>query len=145
MMLWLRRVFLAAIILGAILGSVLGTRALQLAVIRARELYRVDTAGSQMESDLEYETQGSRRAFLYALAVTDPNDQLPYVVQARKASQRVNQAVNRLRMLGVPEITADVENFEGRWKKYDQARDQIISLILVGNSAGALRVESERG
>ncbi|HTB18487.1 MAG TPA: hypothetical protein VK708_10230, partial [Bryobacteraceae bacterium] len=84
MRLWLARVSLTAIVLAAILGSVLGMRALQQAVVRARDLYRVDTAGSQMESDLEFETQESRRAFLYALAVTDPNDQLPYVAQARK-------------------------------------------------------------
>ena len=145
MKLWFRRVFLTAMILGSILGSVLGARALNQAVIRARDLYRVDTVGSQMESDLEYETQESRRAFLYALAVTDPNDQLPYVVAARAASQRVDQAVNRLRALGVPEISADVENFERTWKKYDQARDEIMALILVGNAAAALQVESERG
>jgi diguanylate cyclase (GGDEF)-like protein len=142
---WYQRIFLAVMILGAILGSVLGTRELEQAVISTRDLYRVDTAGSQMESDLEFETQESRRAFVYALAVTDPNDQLPYVVEARKASQRVDQAVNRLRMLGVPEITADLENFERTWKKYDQARDQIMSLILLGNGVGALRVEAERG
>lgn len=145
MNLWFRRVLLIATILGAILSSILGTRALKQAVIRARDLYRVDTAGSQMESDLEYETQESRRAFVYALAVTDPNDQLPFVVQARQASQRVDQAVNRLRLLAVPEITHYVDSFEREWRKYDQARDQIIALILMGNSAAALRAEAERG
>jgi hypothetical protein len=142
---WLRRVFVTVIVLGAFLGVFLGTRGLNQAVISTRDLYRVDTAGSQMESDLEYETQESRRAFLYALLVTDPNDQLPYVVEARSASQRVDQAVNRLRALGVPEISADVERFERTWNKYDQARDEIMALILEGNSASALRVGSARG
>jgi diguanylate cyclase (GGDEF)-like protein len=142
---WFRRVLLTAMILGAILSSVFGTRALNQAVISTRDLYRVDTAGSQMESDLEYETQESRRAFLYALAVTDPNDQLPYVVAARQASQRVDQVLNQLRALGIPEITRNVEDFEHAWNKYDRARDEIMALILVGNSAAALRVESERG
>src|SRR5271154_5771510 len=119
MKLWYRRVFVGVIVLGAILGSVLGARALNEAVIRARDLYRADTGGSQMESDLEFEPQESRRAFVYALAVTDPNDQLPYVVAARSASQRVDQAVDRLRALGVPEISTDVETFERTWKKYD--------------------------
>jgi diguanylate cyclase (GGDEF)-like protein len=145
MKLWIRRVFVAAMVLGALLGSIRGIRGLNQAVIRARDLYRVDTAGSQMESDLEYETQESRRAFVYALAVTDPNDQLPYVSAARQASQRVDQAVDRLRALGVPQISADVESFERTWKKYDQARDEIIALILEGNSAAALRTESGRG
>jgi diguanylate cyclase (GGDEF)-like protein len=145
MSLWLRRVFVAVIVLGAMLGSFLGVRGLNQAVISTRDLYRVDTAGSQMESDLEYETQESRRAFLYALVVTDPNEQLPYVAEARGASQRVDQAVKRLLALGVPEISADVENFERAWKKYDQARDEIMALILEGSSAAAMGVESERG
>src|ERR1700735_1684933 len=104
MSLWLRRVFVAVIVLGAILGSFLGTRGLNQAVISTRDLYRVDTAGPQMESDLEYETEGSRGAFLYALAGREPTDHLPYVAAARGASQRVEQAANRLRALGVPEI-----------------------------------------
>jgi diguanylate cyclase (GGDEF)-like protein len=142
---WSLRVFVVAIVVGAIVGSFLGTRGLNQAVIRTRDLYRVDTAGSQMESDLEYETQESRRAFLYALAVTDPNDQLPYVLAARQASQRVDQAVNRLLALGVPEISIYVQDFERAWKKYDQARDEIIALILEGDASGVLRAESARG
>jgi diguanylate cyclase (GGDEF)-like protein len=142
---WFRRVLWALIVLGAILGSFLGTRGLNQAVISTRDLYRVDTAGSQMESDLEYETEESRRAFIYALVVTDPNDQLPYVVAARGASQRVDQAVNRLRGLGVAEISSDVESFELTWNKYDQARDDIMALILEGNAQAALGVESKRG
>ena len=145
MTLWLRRVFLAAMILGAILASILGARALNQAVVRARDLYRVDTGGSQMESGLEYETQESRRAFLYALAVTDPNDQLPYVAEARAASRRVQVELNRLGMLHVPEINGNVQEFERAWNKYDEARDDIIALILEGNAPAALRVESERG
>jgi hypothetical protein len=105
----------------------------------------VDNAGSQMESDLEYETQESRRAFLYALAATDPDDQLPYVLEARQASQRVDQAVDGLRALCSPEITRNVENFERTWKKYDQARDEIMAMILEGNAAGVLGVELKRG
>jgi hypothetical protein len=136
MNLWLRRILLAGTILGAILGSVLGTHALEQAVIHARDLYRVDTAGSQMESDLEFETQESRRAFLYALAVTDPNDQLPYVAEARQASQRVDLAANRLRLLGVGEITASVDNFKRAWNQYNEARDDVIALILTGNIGG---------
>jgi diguanylate cyclase (GGDEF)-like protein len=142
---WWWRVFRTVIILGAILASFLGARALNQAVIRARDLYRVDTGGSQMESDLEYETEESRRAFLYALAVTDPADKLAYVAAARQASQRVGDALNRLRMLGVPEINRDVDDFERAWTTYDEARDEITGLLLIGNSKAALRLESARG
>jgi diguanylate cyclase (GGDEF)-like protein len=137
--------FFRVTILGAILGSALGTRELKQAVVSVRHLYRVDTSGSQMESDLEYETQESRRAFLYALALTDPNQQLPYVAEARRASLHVDQAVGRLRALDAPEIAFNVEAFERSWKMYDRIRDEIMALILVGDAAGALRVESGRG
>ena len=140
-----QKAVLAAIVAGAIAASILGAHALQQAVIRARDLYQVDTAGSQMEGNLEFETQESRRAFLYALAVTDPNDQLPYVLEARAASQRVDQAVKQLRRLGVPEITARLADFQRCWNQYDVARDEIIMQILTGNSQEALRVESDRG
>jgi hypothetical protein len=93
---WNRRLSLSAITVAAILASISGARTLNQAVIRARELYEVDTTGSQMEGDLEFDTQESRRAFLYALAVTDPNDQLPYVAAARRASDRVEAGLNRL-------------------------------------------------
>ena len=145
MKLWFRRVFITVFVVGAFLGSFLGIRGLNQALRSTRDLYRVDVAGSQMESDLEYETEESRRAFLYALAVTDPNDQLPYVVAARQASQRVEEALNRLRALGVPEISTEVERFEGAWTKYDEVRDNIMALILEGHSAAALQVESKRG
>jgi diguanylate cyclase (GGDEF)-like protein len=145
MKLWFWRVFMTMFVMGALLGSFLGIRGLNQALLSTRDLYRVDTTGSQIESDLEYETEESRRAFLYALAVTDPNDQLPYVVEARQASQRVQDALNRLQTLGVPEISSEVERFEGVWIKYDEVRDDIMALILEGHSAAALQVESQRG
>jgi diguanylate cyclase (GGDEF)-like protein len=145
MKLWVRRMSLTVITLGAIVGSVFGAHELKQALISTRDLYRVDTAGSQLESDLEFETQESRRAFLCALVVTDPNDQLPYVLEARQASLHVDQAADQLRGLGVPEITRDVASFERTWNKYDHARDEIMALILAGNSAGALGVELKRG
>jgi diguanylate cyclase (GGDEF)-like protein len=140
-----QRAVLAVMMLGAILGSILGARALHQAVARSQDLYLVDTTGSQLESDLEYETQESRRAFLYALAVMDPNEQLPYVAAARKASQQVEETVNRLGGLHAPAIVRPVEDFERSWKRYDQARDRIIALILEGNTGEALEAESQLG
>jgi hypothetical protein len=136
---------LALFILGAILGSILGARTLVQALVRTRDLYRVDTAGSQMESDLEYETQESRLAFLYALGVSDPNEQLPYVAQARRASDEIDKTTNELRGLGARDLTEAVEEFGRAWRQYDVARDEIIAQILLGNSAEALRVEAARG
>ena len=65
------------------------------AVSRSQDLYRLDTVGSQIESDLEFQIQESRRSFLYALAVTDPNQQLPYVDEARQADAEVRDTIRR--------------------------------------------------
>jgi diguanylate cyclase (GGDEF)-like protein len=136
---------LILIALAGILGSILGARALNEAATRSQNLYRVDTAGSQVESDLEFETQESRRAFLYALPVTDPNQQLPYIDAAREASQRVREGVRRLRLFDEPEIARCVQDFEQRWNEYDRARDEIMAQILEGHANAALRIERGRG
>jgi diguanylate cyclase (GGDEF)-like protein len=133
---------LAAAGIGA---SILAVRALKQAIAGSEDLYRVDTAGLQLESSLEYETQESRRAFLYALALNDPNDQLPYIDLARGASDRVQVAVQRLDELSAPDIGKCIREFERSWRIYSQARDEIVAHILEGATAQAVRVERARG
>src|SRR5271170_6005824 len=84
---WMRFVAIPALVLAALGGSIFGVIELRQAVSRSQDLFRLDTVGSQIESDLEFQTQENRRAFLYALA--DPNQQLPYVDAARIADQNV--------------------------------------------------------
>ena len=84
---FLKPAFIIGLAAAGLYGSVLGARALKQAITRSQDLYRIDTVGSQIESELEYEIQESRRAFLYALAVSDPNEQLPYIDQSRAASR----------------------------------------------------------
>ncbi|HEX4593418.1 MAG TPA: EAL domain-containing protein [Bryobacteraceae bacterium] len=134
-----------ALALAGVFGSILGTRALKQAITRSQDLYRIDTVGSQIESRLEYETQESRRAFLYALAVTDPNEQLPYIDQARAASTHVREAVEQLWLLRASEIEAPVNEFENSWEAYSRVRDEIVAHVLEGDAAAALAVESGRG
>ena len=136
---------LAALGLAAICFSLLGARALNQARVRCRDLYRVDTLGSQIESDLEFETQESRRAFLYALSTNNPNDQLPYIDQSRAAGARVHEAVERLRSLGAPEMTDCVNAFEASWNNYSRARDEIVADILEGDNGAAMSTDRSRG
>jgi len=136
---------LAALTLAGIYGSVLGTRALKEAITRSQDLYRIDTVGSQLESSLEYETQESRRAFQYALAISDPNEQLPYIDQARAASTHVQQALQQLRLLQSEEIEAQVNEFESSWEAYSRVRDEIVASVLEGDTDAALVVEKGRG
>src|ERR1035438_3046059 len=131
--------------LAGIVASVLGARALKQAMTTCQSLYRVDNAGSQIESELEFETQESRRAFLYAIATSDPNEQLPYIDQARAASKRVGNLASRIRLLGTPEIGEWVDGFDLSWKEYCAARDEIVADILEGNIAAAVDAEHMRG
>jgi len=137
--------FITVLALAGIYGSALGARALKQAATRSRDLYRIDTVGSQIESGLEYETQESRRAFLYALAVSDPNEQLPYIDQARAASKRVQKGVEELFLLQAVEIDAEVNQFKRSWEAYSRVRDQIVATVLEGDTHAALDLEIQRG
>jgi diguanylate cyclase (GGDEF)-like protein len=141
----LRRALWLAPALAGIVGSILGARALQQAMATCQSLYRVDNAGSQIESELEFETQESRRAFLYAIAIHDPNDQLPYIDQSRAASQRVRDIAHRIRLLGAPGVGGWVDGFELFWKKYGAVRDEIVADILKGNIRDAIDADRTRG
>ncbi|HYL78695.1 MAG TPA: EAL domain-containing protein [Bryobacteraceae bacterium] len=140
-----KRSLVTVLALAGVAASILTARALKQAITGSEDLYRVDTTGLQAESALEYETQESRRAFLYALAITDPNDQLPYIDQARVASERVHDEVRRLDAIGAPEIASCLRDFERSWQAYGQARDEIVAHILEGDTRGAVRVERLRG
>ena len=141
----LKPAFVMALTLAGIYGSVLGARALKQAIARSQDLYRIDTVGSQIEGRLEYETQESRRAFLYALAIADPNEQLPYIDQARAASTQVQAAIQQLRALGAGEFDIQVNEFENSWEAYGRARDEIVADVLQGDTQAALAAESRRG
>jgi diguanylate cyclase (GGDEF)-like protein len=131
--------------LAGILGSIFGARALKQSITTCQSLYSVDNAGSQIESDLEFETQESRRAFLYAITTHDPNEQLPYIDQARAASKRVGELAHRIRLLGTPGIGGWVDGFEVAWGKYRAARDEIVADILEGNIRAAIDAERTSG
>ena len=139
-----KHVLVAVLALAALLASILGTRSLQQAITGCRDLYRVDTIGSQIESDLEYQAQESRRSFFYALAITDPNDQLPYLYEGHAASVQLAEAIERLRHLA-PDMTGFADEFERVWRVYESARDEIVARLLEGDTAAAIRLEQQRG
>ncbi|HEV2687737.1 MAG TPA: EAL domain-containing protein [Bryobacteraceae bacterium] len=140
-----KRALLLVSIAAGLVASILAARALKQAIAGSENLYRVDTAGLQLESALEYETQESRRAFLYALAIQDPNEQLPYIDQARLASERVDEALRGLTALNAPAIGDCIRDLERSWQSYGQARDEIVAHILEGDTPMAVRVERLRG
>lgn len=135
----------ALLALSGLVAFILGARALKQARAGSQSLYRVDTAGSQIEGDLEYETQESRRASLDALLSHDLNERLRYIDQARAAGNRVLDGVARMRALGAPDIAEGIDGFSLSWDGYRAARDQAIALVLEGESTAALEVEEQRG
>ncbi len=143
---WLSVLPLVALALAGILGSAMGVIDLQKAVARSQDLYRLDTVGSQIESDLEFQTQESRRAFLYALALTDPIQQLSYMDSARAADHSIRDTIGRLRQLHAPEeIERSIQDFERSWNRYAQTRDAVVASILIGDSREALDVDQRKG
>ena len=135
-----------ALALDGLMGTAIGVVELRRGVTRSRELYRLDTVGSQIESDLEFQTQESRRAFLYALAAADPNQQLPFVDAARAADREVRDTIQRFRGLHAPEnIERLIQDFDRSWTSYGQTRDAVVAGILSGDSRHAVALDQRAG
>ena len=112
----------------------------------AQALYSVDVRGVSVEGDLQYFTQESRRLFLFAFTTVDPNRQLPYIRETRVADGQVDRLVRELAGLDLdPETRNVVTKFSAQWQKYGGARDEVIALILEGNTAEAVGFESAHG
>ena len=139
-----RNILIGAIAVAGIGGSFSGGRALRQAMISAQNLYRIDTIGSQIESAIEFQTQESRRAFLYALAIGDRNEQLRFIDESKVAG-RVEDAVDRLRQLGMPDLAKPIDTFETSWQRYALVRDEIVAKILGHQAAAALETEQTTG
>jgi diguanylate cyclase (GGDEF)-like protein len=143
---WLPILPFIALALDGLVGAATGVIELRRAVSRSQDLYRLDTVGSQIESDLEFQAQESRRAFLYALAVTDPNQQLPFVDAAREADRQVRDTIGRFRRLNAPEdIARSLGDFEKSWGSYARTRDAVMAGILIGDSQAAMRLDQREG
>ena len=125
---------LAVLALAGVWGGATGGMELRQAVSQAQDLYRLDTAGSQIESDLEFQTQESRRAFLSTAAVTSPQQQLLSGDQSRQADARVRGSIERLRQLHAPiAIAQSIRDFETSWNAYAATRGNETFLAALGS------------
>ena len=77
------------------------------AIADARALHDVGVTGASLGGDIEYYMQESRRTVIYALTSKDPNVQLPYVDEARRADAQVKLVMNELRRLALDEGLRD--------------------------------------
>src|SRR5450432_906396 len=86
-----KTVFLVVLSTVALVGVGSAVYDLKRGIKQAACLYSVGVAGLSVEGDLQAFTQQSRRTLIYALTTSDPNEQIPFVVQARSADKRVIQ------------------------------------------------------
>ncbi len=143
---WAPILLFIALAVDGLVGSATGVVELERAVTRSQNLYRLDTVGSQIEGDLEFETQESRRASLYALAVTDPNQQLPFIDASREADRKVRETIERFAELHAPEDMArPMHEFETSWARNARTRDQVIASILTGDARQAIALDQREG
>ena len=139
-------VFLPALAVAGLAGSAEGVIQLRHAMRRSQALYTLGTVGSQIEGDLEFEIQESRRAVLHALAVDDPSQQLPYLDTAKAAARNVTQGVQSLARLNLPQGAAsNLQRFGNSWSVYGRSRDELIARILGNDRKGAMEVEQRGG
>jgi hypothetical protein len=75
-----------------IIGAVV-IRDLQTANDEAQKMYAGSVHGIQRIGELQYDTQETRRATLYALTTNDSNLQVEYADQSRAADQRVKDGI----------------------------------------------------
>ena len=129
-----------------ILCSLLASIDIFHAVQKANALYAVGIQELSLQGDLQYYTQEGRRNFLYALSTDDPNEQLPWVNQARMADQKIQSLVQSSLDLDLDATTRQgVITLDQNWKYYSKVRDNIIALILEGQPKEAVALDSTTG
>jgi diguanylate cyclase (GGDEF)-like protein len=141
-----KTVFLVVLGTVALVGVGSAVYDLKRGIKQAASLYSVGVAGLSVEGDLQAFTQQSRRTLIYALTTSDPNEQIPFVVQARSADKRVIQLHGAFSQIDLDARTrAVLGQVERDWRQYQGVRDEIVSLILVGQPAAAMKLEQKEG
>jgi diguanylate cyclase (GGDEF)-like protein len=118
---------------------------LKRAITLCQRLYSVDAVSLEVESDLEDDLEGGRRAMLTALASTDASSKLSAIDEARAAGTRVQNALRHLRALDPPDVLRQVDQFERSWYDYERVADEILRHSRVGDSAAAIQAERASG
>ena len=140
------KLFLIAVGVAGLAGGVIAGLDLYRATRTVQSVYTAGITGLSLYSDLTFATEESRRQFLYALAVSDPNLQLPHIDRARAVDEEVNRVMARLADLpAAAGVRTSCRKFTGRWKAYLTVRDEVIALILEGRPVEAVAVMTDKG
>lgn len=121
-------------------------RDLQTASRQAQEMYTGSVHGLQRIGELQYDTQETRRATLYALTTSDSNLQVEYADQTRAADQRVKSGIAEYRSQArKPSETALAERLARDWANYLNVRDEVLASILEGSTKEAVSLDLSSG
>lgn len=121
-------------------------RDLQAATLATRAVYVRSVDGLQQIGELQYDSQETRRATLYALTTNDSNLQVQYAEQSRNADKRVSDAIAKYRsQASHPEEITVAEQLLHDWNSYLAIRDEVIALILEGSTNEAVTLDLTRG
>lgn len=112
----------------------------------AQEMYTGLVHGLQRIGELQYDTQETRRATLYALTTSDSNLQVEYADQSRDADQRVKDGIAEFgRQARLPEESALAAHLAHDWASYLSVRDEVVASILEGSIGEAVSLDLARG
>jgi len=129
----------------AIVGAFV-IRDLQASNTEAQVMYTGAVHGLQRIGELQYDTQETRRATLYALTTSDSNLQVEYADQSRAADQRVRDGIAEYatQAEGPGEIKL-ANNLNQDWTSYLKIRDEILASILEGSTKEAIALDLSSG
>jgi signal transduction histidine kinase len=121
-------------------------RDLQTASREAQEMYAGSVHGLQRIGELQYDTQETRRATLYALTTSDSNLQVEYADQTRAADQRVKDGFAEYRSQArKPAEIALAGRLARDWASYLNVRDEVLASILEGSTKEAVSLDLSGG
>ena len=134
-------VFFGVVVVG---GFVI--RDLQAANADAQNMYAGAVHGLQRIGELQYDTQETRRATLYALTTIDSNLQVEYADLSRNADQRVKDAIaDYSRQARKPTEISLASRLTRDWVNYLSIRDEVLASILEGSTKEAVALDLSSG
>jgi PAS domain S-box-containing protein len=141
--------FSGAVLLIGVVGVWTGAfliQDIQRAMEEAQQIYARSVRGLDLIGELQYQTQEARRNIIYALTTADSSIQKYYVDQSREADTQVNRIIREHNtLLREPEEVMASQTFERNWSIYLSIRDEVIDLILEGNTPQAVRLDLNAG
>jgi signal transduction histidine kinase len=119
---------------------------LRTAAIQVQEMYAGSVLGLRRISELTYQAQETRRSTLYALTTSNSNLQVEYADLSREADRRVTEGIaDYLKQARTPHEVQVGQRLQDDWSAYLKVRDEVLGLILEGNTKDAVAFDLEFG